>query len=386
MSIAMGDASKLKFMLMKAKYDLLNTSGIIERYVMYNYICNLVEAYCLSTGEDVNKVSEVFLPKGRRFDLFNQYLNRKSVNAVRNFLDHKDFTRGYFQDVCSVYGEHVYDIVPDYSDETEFLEEKEFYEVMHDFFKQYGLEDEFDYFIKKKLIVKVKDFRDEDYDGMIISNPDGKNHVIVTRDFKYGVEDMITLAHEFGHVYDFGFFPKDAFGSRVLNYSYRTQLGESLPRAFEKLLTGHLIENNIATESVKKVVGRGLFYNYDYLIATYMLSCVDDERLGNGDYLGFTDNDWISIVGNDVDSELSVKEFTKYFDFDIWLDGCYGYGDVIGLFLKDSILREGLDNPLMADFLRNRENGFNPQFLERNGLDINHYEKVLVKEFNQLKK
>ena len=75
---------------------------------------------------------------------------------------------------------------------------------------------------------------------------------------------------------------------------------------------------------------------------------------------------------------------TKYFD--VSEDYSYSYGDIISMFLLESVKEEGLTNEFMNSFLSRRSELFNEDFLREWGMSPNNYLELYKNEIQVLKK
>ena len=71
---------------------------------------------------------------------------------------------------------------------------------------------------------------------------------------------------------------------------------------------------------------------------------------------------------------------------DLFCDTSYAYGDIIASFLVEDINKHGeFNSPLMRDFLNTRIDFFDPDFIERNDLSPERYQKVYQKQLDMIK-
>jgi len=64
----------------------------------------------------------------------------------------------------------------------------------------------------------------------------------------------------------------------------------------------------------------------------------------------------------------------------------YAYGDIISMFLKDSIDKYGFSNDLVFEFMKERRNLFREGFFRENGMGPDNYLDLYKKELKLLKK
>ena len=71
---------------------------------------------------------------------------------------------------------------------------------------------------------------------------------------------------------------------------------------------------------------------------------------------------------------------------DLQEDYTYAFGDIVSMFLLDSINKYGFSNDLVNEFINERDKMFRKDFLEDNGLSSNNYMELYKKELKLLKK
>ena len=64
----------------------------------------------------------------------------------------------------------------------------------------------------------------------------------------------------------------------------------------------------------------------------------------------------------------------------------YAYGDIISMFLAESVEQDGFDNELINYFFTKRATMFDDRFLKKNGMDAKKYVKLHKAEMKLLKK
>jgi hypothetical protein len=125
--------------------------------------------------------------------------------------------------------------------------------------------------------------------------------------------------------------------------------------------------------------------NHNYLLSCYILSLLDDEYIKDAVYQNLDNEDYMKII-NTYFSENILEFLEEISGLDIQEEFTYGYGDIISMFLKDSITKNGFSNDLINEFLRTRSGLFNKDFFIENDLGPENYLDLYKKELKLLKK
>ena len=146
-----------------------------------------------------------------------------------------------------------------------------------------------------------------------------------------------------------------------------------------------MINNNILKEDAKEKMLDSLYDNYNYLMSCYILSVLDDSFIKELN---------CSVI--DVDSFYKlikryfkplIKDFVLEINYmDLQEDYTYAFGDIVSMFLLDSINKYGFSNELINEFVNERDKMFRREFIEDNGMSSNNYMELYKKELKLLRK
>ena len=376
------DSKILYKRILNAKELLKNTNNYNEKIALYNYIENVYKYISIVDKKELCK-SKNDIYGG--FKSFRKYVNKVisfDDEMVDNYILNKDYISNYFKKI--VYGLDTFtpDII-NYNNKTfQELNNSDFNDILYQFMSSINLDSFFDKYFKNNKIYKYGLDKEESF-GAVLYNPINKDTNILIGDFNYDLYSLFSVVHEFGHVYDLTFFNKDV--NSYNNYFYKSFYGEVCSKLFERLFFNFMINNNILKDEAKVLLFETEDDNYFYIFKCYITSLLNDDLIISDQYI-------------DLSSDEIYNETKKYFDYKVisYLDGkepfnlqydyTYAYGDIISMFLFDSINRYGFNNDLINEFIDERDKLFRKEFFEGNGLSSDNYIELYKKELKLLKK
>ena len=301
------------------------------------------------------------------------------------FVLNKDFHADYMGEAVSGVEENFTDVLEEEISSTTTLNRDDFYDIFFQFMKSINLEKLFDKFIKEKRIYSTVTPLEEGSLGFTLYNPIDSDIDIFIYDFKYNIHTMFTLAHEFGHAYDLDKFNEGIF---IYNrYFYQSFYGEAISKTFERLFLDYMLKNKILYKESKDKLFESEIINHDYILGAYMLSLLPDNILHDGSYANISRDKFVTMIKNNFVDEESIRNFIYgTVSFDLMENFIYAYGNILSMFLSESIKSSGFSNDLMEEFLRIRSNLFNEEFFREWGMGPHDYVKLHKKEIECLKK
>ena len=388
MDIITGTEYDLKSMIRDVSLQYLRVNDPLEKAVLFSMLDNLCRVYNsvnqgrrkLSVSRAIKKDSEQYV------ELLDTYNNKFDSN----FIDFKDFHSTYLGDILDVENDELFVLS---KIEEGFcsggFSKDDFSLVFFDFLKTMNLEYLLDDLIKERRIFsKIRTVRPRrfDFKGLTLHNPVYGDMAVVIDDCQYMLKDMAVLAHEFGHVYDLLKLEKDGLCQNVTNYAYSSVFGEVISTMFEKRLYEYLIKNNIMAERAKDYYNSSLFDGKDHVFGGYVLSLLDDYYLREDEYCSLTEKELFNLVSENFEDAVLLRTMLGYKNFSLYGDLFYGYGEILSMFLKEEIEKEGFEGKVMRDFMHCRTEAFNPLFLEKNDLDVKRYRKLYKQDVELCKK
>ena len=365
-----------------AKEELKHTKNPDEKIALCNYIENVYDAISLTDDRNLCIGKKDVFGSFKYYKKFIKKMNIYEDEVTDNFLLNKSYIKGYVGKlVLDIENENL-DGIDNNVDVFEVLSLDDYNDIFFQFMQSINLDSFFEKFLKDGNIYNYK-IKEGNALGSTLFNPINGNTDILIGDFVPDIQSLFTLAHEMGHVYDLNYFNKD---SKSFNrFFYQSFYGEVCPRLFERLFLNYMINNNILKEDAKEKMLDSLYDNYNYLMSCYILSVLDDSFIKELN---------CSVI--DVDSFYNlikryfkplIKDFIleiKYMD--LQEDYTYAFGDIVSMFLLDSINKYGFSNDLVNEFINERDKMFRKDFLEDNGLSSNNYMELYKKELKLLKK
>lgn len=379
------DTRKLFEEVTKGYNQLKNAKNSQERVALANYIGNLYVNIASVQDEDVFVSKKTIFGSNKNYKKFNKIVDIYEMKMLENFVAQKDFHRDYLKRVLSGVKSNLKGIENDEMDKISVLSVDEFYSIFYDFMKSIKQDELFDKFYTEGRIYAYDSDADLDYLGNTEFNPISGETNIFVGDYKYDINSMFTLAHEFGHAYDWSKFNKSV--EDYNRYFYQSFYDEVFPELFERLFLKYLIDNNILVDDAKNKLFEREEVNREYLLGAYILSLLDDEYLLSTSYQYLSREKLFELVGNNFSVEDDIKEFilnSTYFN--IMEDYRYAYGDILSMFLKIQVENYGFDNDLIDEILRIRCDMFDKSIIEKYNFNPTRYKILHRKEIKMIKK
>ncbi len=368
-----------------AKRQLKNAKTREEMLALSNYIYSL--------DESIAVVDETYTPNGKKSflsDKDNEALDKKFYvhmdKLMRNFLENKDFHKNFFEIIFRKTDHAKRKIVEDDIITITTLSEEDYYNIFFDFMNRIGLEKCFDKYVKTKRIYTTSKSIEENTLGFTIFNPITKDsNILVDGLLDYDIFSMFTLAHEFGHVYDLNKFNGDMNSWNT--HFYQSFNGEVIPKIFERLFVEFLLDNKIQVPETKILLGDMLNYNYEFVLASYIITLIPDIYLLDDSYLELSPTKIYKLVGEYFSKNNRVRKFiNKCSNIDVKDTFQYSYGDVISMILKDRIKKDDYSLDSLKEFFEYRNKPFEIEMLEKLRVTPDRYVKLYKKDIELLKK
>ena len=384
MEIITGDAIELRKMIDSAYRKSRKCRSSISKFAMADYISQLHDLHNLMTGSNDELDQLRCLGSYRKTKKYYEYIDSLFDRLDENFVRYKKFHNEMFGQIIDIHDEGLSKFWgSEYSSGSTDMTKEEFFEYFFEFLKQYKLENMFDRFISNKRIFNRPFSSEEKFYGSCLQEPFGSDTLISFCDFHYSLPYLITLAHEFGHVYDLAKLKGDALPKKSMNYYYTSAYGEVVSMMFEKLFYDYLFDKKYRIKQVRDLSIDYHFANRQNVMAMYILTLLSDEMIWN-DPGEIDRNIMLQRVSPFFESDEEISWFIGVRDFDTWKDQVYSYGEVISTILKENVKKEGLNSQLMASFMNGRCNSFHPDFMLNNGFVPESYQKVYSKDISRL--
>ena len=252
MEIITGEREDLFDMLSDALEQVKVVSRNADKVALYNYIGNLYGAINVNGRQDFSVSYKECFQNRRNYLKFLKSAHIYENIFAKNFFENKDFHSKYLGDVFDCYSDNMRKLADiSASEESTYFGKEEFFNVLFGFLSKYGLEKFFREFMdKRRVFEKLKKHNDDDYMGLTILNPlNGDAACLITKP-DYDLDTMVTLIHEFGHVYDLSKIDGD-IPYKLNSYSYLSFSPAVFSKFLEKLFFQYLIDNNIMVSEVK---------------------------------------------------------------------------------------------------------------------------------------
>ena len=362
---------------------LLDTYSEQERIALLDYICDI--KYIISRVLNKREYSLEELDDNEDSILLLDYLSLCKEEMTKTYIGDRPFHQSFlfrvfrYQDTLLTDKElgKIKEHFPQISKE-------EFFDILHGFMSSINQERIFERQISENRII-IQNDKANDY-GFCVHNPITNDSTILVKDRGYNISSLVTAAHEFGHVYDF-----DNFEGSIANFNYyinRTFNKEVVSKLVERLMFDYLIENNIHK---KEAQARLLKSSEDDMISTlnaYIMSLINVRDLYDAQYKYLSRKQVLSQIQSRFSNPEDINAHLKKELHCLDLEGnnTYAYGSVLALLLKDSVKEDGLESPLLKEFLTTRTNPTCREFLESTGLTTDYYGQCLEKEIQLIKK
>lgn len=362
-----------------------STKNMAQRIAISNYIENVEDAIACVEEVDLGLPDKTIYGSLKNRRKYFKKLDVYQDQFITNFIINKDFHNSFMGEVLSGVEENFLDVEETDVCPTTELSDTDYYDIFFQFMKSINLEELFDKYIKEKKIYSTSLGFCEGNLGFTLFNPITNDSDIFIKEFEYNIHSMFTLAHEFGHVYDLSKFETDV--SKYNDYFYKSFFGEVISKTFEKLFLDYMISNKILVDETKDKLFEWNIINHDYVLGCYMLSLLPDKYIANESYTKLTKDKFIDLVKSYFISEDTVRDYVYgSVSFNIYDDYAYAYGDILSMFIKESIVDCGFNNDMLEDFFRSRCELFNEEFLRRWGMGPENYVKLHDKQLQYLKK
>ena len=377
------DTKKLYEEVTRGYNQLKSAKNSEERMALANYIGNLYIAISSVQDSDVFIKEKTIFGSHKNYQKFVKKLDIYEVKMLENLVSQQDFHREYLRDIIMGVEDNFSRLKEEEMSKTTIISKEECYAIFHDFMKSINQDNMFDKFYKEGRIYSSKVDEKNGSLGNTEYNPISGETNIFIRNFKYDVHSMFTLAHEFGHVYDFNEHKVDA---KTFNKSMLQSFnGEVFSCLFERLFLDFLNNNNILEDDFERIKINTMKVNYNYLVSSYILSLLKDSYLENLDFTYMSNEEIYYIVKNKLKIDFdSIIEYML--PFDLAENNAYAFGDVFSMFLFDRIKKEGFNNELVSKFINERYRMFNKDFIIDNGLSSDNYLELYKKELKLIKK
>ena len=363
--IASENPRKLINKLAIAKRQLKNARTREERMAISNYLYLLDDSIANVSPEYTPSDKLAFLPDEENKELDRKFEDHNN-KMIRNFIEYKDFHKAFLEKVYKKTGSARKKIIEDeYSGVTE-LSEEEFYNIFFDFINKIGLAKYFDKFIKTKRIYNTNNNDDKSRLGYTLFNP-------------------ITLAHEFGHVWD---LTRTNWNADEWNtFFYQSFYGEVIPKTFERLFIDHLVENNLYIPEAKDELFDRHNMNYEFVLASYVVSLIPDIYLIDGSYERMPHSKIYKLVERNFHKKNQIRRFiNKCDDIEVKDLYQYAYGDIISMILREEVRDSSFSLDVLSEFTQYRSKPFNPEVLEKFKVTPDRYVKLYKKDIELLTK
>lgn len=362
---------------------LKNSKNSDERIALANYIGN---TYSALQGMK-NRTDEYFKKTFKRKKEYFKFLKKIDIyedQMREHFISNKDFHTSFFEEIMFPVENNL--ALINYEEvENTILTEDDFYTIFHDFMKSLHLENLMEKLVKEKRIHSFDKDEEQTMLGFTLFNHLNSDIDIFVGNFSFNIQSMFTLAHEFGHVYDLLNFSEDT--TKYNKFFYQSFNAEVISKLYERLFITYMINNNILLDESKDKLFDLELINHGYLLGAYILSLLDEEYISNASYALLDKEEIARMVKSHFTSAAAVEDYissTTYFD--LGEDFTYSYGDIISMFLHESIKDSGFDNEFFNAFLIYRCNMFDRDFFNKWEMSPDRYVELHEKELQLLKK
>lgn len=366
------------------KKQLKNAKTREEQMAISNYIY-LLDDSIARISPDYKPIDKIAFLSDKDNDALNKKYSTRKNKMMRNFLENKEFHKNFFERVYYKTNHQMRKLEEDeYSGITD-LSERDYYNLFFDFMNKIGQSKTFDKFVKNKRIYATNNGMDSLVYGYTLFNPITKDSDIFVDDLDFNVFTMYTLAHEFGHVYDFNNFNENI--SSWNTYFYQSLNIEVVSKVFERLFVDYLIDNNILVPEAKDILFDMYNWNYEYIFASYIISLIPDVYLADESYLNLSPTKVFRLVERYFSKKNNVRRFiNRCSNLDIKETYEYAYGDVISLILKERIKEDDYKLDALDEFFEYRSQLFSAEMLNKLRVNPTSYVKLYKKDIELLKK
>jgi len=261
------------------------------------------------------------------------------------------------------------------------IDDIDIYKLFEKFAQTIGLGDLFVKYQDEKRIHFYENSTSSDRKGFIIHNPINNTNDIFIRKDDYAIDVLITIAHEFGHAYEFITSKKNV--KEYNNYYYGSFFLETISMTFQELFIDYLIEKNMLYSDA--IYYKYLeHYYYDDIANAYIYSLIDQDNLLFGD---LSPTEIYKIVNKYFSKNDKIKyHINNFLDKDIKNTYRYAYGKVFSMFLKEKIKNDGYKLDISEDFIKHNGESFDLKLLNRYNITPQNYIELHKNETTKLKK
>ena len=367
----------------RANKNLKKAKSAEERIAMANYIDNLYESIIYTTGIPLVPTEKAVFGSHKNYHKFNKKVTILDNKTLENFFENRKFHTWLFGSIL----DEINPYLEEYEDlgfgNGEIISKGEFFDIFLSFLNELHLGKHFDKFIENVGIYSFDSEYRTDCKGYIIYNPVNKDTDVFVGDFDYNATSLYTLAHEFGHVYEFSKFDDDV--SIYNKHFYQSFYGESVSKLFERMMLEYLIKNNILRADAKDELIDMEFNNFTFMIYSYIISLLDDEMLKKHRQNIVSPEYIYSLIDEYFDEDV-IDLLVENDSLEVQHNYIYAYGDVISMFLKDKVNKYGFDNDMIDELHDRRAEIFSPDFIEKYDMSPKRYVKAYQKELKLLEK
>ena len=285
---------------------------------------------------------------------------------IDNFIENKDYHLSVVSSILSDDKDISIPVLNDYF-ETEFLSDKEMYQIMSDYFL--STNDVIGYEVLKRIVEEKKMHMvvldSFSFSGITFFNTFLKDFRIIIDEtcINNSIHLMSTIAHEIGHVIDY----KD-LGNNSVYYAGKSIFIETLSSMYEKDFLDYLIKNSIYKR--KSIEMATDFYEmmYDDINNISLLCNIPDNLLRREKYKKVTREKLYRKVSEEAELLVPLEEFPLPQSLDMMESLEYGYGKALATYflrLKKTNYDRYQDE--FSKFMELRTDYFPKNFLEKIG-------------------
>ena len=365
--------------IIKARELIKNTDDLEEKYILNNYISELLEA--------IKDKLEIKV-KTRRNHIFNNYNeykkqiiieNKHISNFNDNYILNKDYLNDLLMDINDEVDPICTKLLTTLDINYKILNKEDILEILYLFFNSINNVDLLDKYIKEnrihELIIKNNNLK-----GFNIYNNVNKENDIFIRKEDCTINTLFVLVHELGHAYDFKNL--SCKSNEYNKYMFESMYTETIPKLFEKLLLNYMINNNILKEDSINKLKELEIINGEFINLSYIFSNLEDEDILDNNYKSMNPNEICENIGSYIEPDRVIYYLMNWGNIDLKDNLSYAIGDIISMYIKD----EGLDSKIFRDFMKIRTSIFNNIFFENNNINADTYIKKYKKELQLIKK
>lgn len=354
-----------------------------ERIALGNYLYNMYESLVITTYLPIEVTEKAVFGSHKDLQKFSKKAYIDMDRVLQNFFDNRSYHRWMLGNIINNTSEPLNECVDNRYGCNEQLSKGEFFEIFSDFLKELHLGKEFDKFIKNVGIYAYDGELKEDCGAYMLHNPLTNEADVFVGDFYYNVNTMSTLAHEFGHVYDFSKYKGDLHDyNKFLHQSFYLEV---MSKLFERLLVEYLINNNILVDDAKDEMLSEKYNGYTTIIASYIGSLLDYDILKKRRQDKYSDEYIYSLIKDNFDESIIdlLKEIPT---LDIRDNYIYTYGNIISMIMKENVNKYGFSNDMIYEMFDRRGEIFSPEFLIKYNVNPDSYTEGYQKELKLLQK